>query len=162
VRNRNTLSYEATEVLSSREFKVFSLGILAASILIFIRCVYRIAELAGGWANPIMRDETGYIVLDGVWVPFEHLWIVSYWFSVVCAVVLCLCLSSVIQGFGSSRCSSHQLKWRIRAHRSLSRLCLETMAWDYGIVVSEAVRLRKWSGWHVAAYLRNRSIWSRW
>jgi len=66
VRNRDTLSYEATEVLSSREFKVFSLGILAASILIFVRCVYRIAELAGGWANPIMRDETGYIVLDGV------------------------------------------------------------------------------------------------
>lgn len=66
VRNKSSLSPEAAAILGGRDFKIFAYGMLIASIAIYVRCVYRIAELAGGWANEIMRDEIGYIVLDGV------------------------------------------------------------------------------------------------
>lgn len=65
-RNISTLTTEASTLIQGKNFKIFALGMLVASLFIFIRCVYRIAELAGGWANEIMRDEVGYIVLDGV------------------------------------------------------------------------------------------------
>lgn len=64
--NKSSLTTEAAEILIGKNFKIFTIGMLLASIAIYIRCVYRIAELADGWANSIMRDETGYIVLDGV------------------------------------------------------------------------------------------------
>jgi hypothetical protein len=66
VRNKDTLTPDAASVLGGRDFKIFAVGMLVASLAIYVRCVYRIAELAGGWANEIMRDEVGYIVLDGV------------------------------------------------------------------------------------------------
>lgn len=65
-RNKNTLGSDAVSILQSQKFKVFALGMLTSSIFIFVRCVYRIAELAGGWANEVMRNESEYIVLDGV------------------------------------------------------------------------------------------------
>jgi len=56
----------ATSTLrNSLKFKLFMAGIAVAFLTIFTRCVYRIAEMAGGWANPIMEDETDFIVLDG-------------------------------------------------------------------------------------------------
>jgi len=64
-KNRANLKVEVLEMLRSRDFKIFAGGIFIASLAIYIRCVYRIAELAGGWANHIMRDEVDYIVLDG-------------------------------------------------------------------------------------------------
>lgn len=39
-----------------------------AFITIFIRCVYRIPEMAGGWGNPLMRREAEFLVLDGAMV----------------------------------------------------------------------------------------------
>lgn len=39
-----------------------------AFVAVLIRCIYRVAEMAGGWANPIMRDETTFIVLDSTYV----------------------------------------------------------------------------------------------
>lgn len=65
-RNKASLSAEASTLIHSRNFKIFIVGMFLASLFIFVRCVYRIAELAEGWANEIMRDEVGYIVLDGV------------------------------------------------------------------------------------------------
>ncbi|KAH8591424.1 RTA1 like protein-domain-containing protein [Bisporella sp. PMI_857] len=65
-KNASTLSSDAVSLLSSRDFKIFAWAMFVASLFIFIRCVYRIAELAEGWANEIMRDEVGYIILDGV------------------------------------------------------------------------------------------------
>lgn len=67
-RNRSSLSTDAGQLVSGGKFKIFAAGMFAASVFIFVRCVYRIAELAEGWANDIMRDEVGYIILDGVMV----------------------------------------------------------------------------------------------
>ncbi|KAI0593844.1 RTA1-domain-containing protein [Biscogniauxia sp. FL1348] len=48
-----------------RRFRLFCGAVAGAYSGILIRCVYRIAEMAGGWGNPIMQDEPSFIVLEG-------------------------------------------------------------------------------------------------
>ncbi|TWU72805.1 hypothetical protein ED733_004246 [Metarhizium rileyi] len=46
------------------KFKKFVSGVTGAYAAVLIRCVYRIAEMAGGWGNKIMQDEPSFLVLD--------------------------------------------------------------------------------------------------
>lgn len=62
---RQTMTEAQLSVLHSRDFKVFAWGVFISSVAIYLRCIYRIAELAGGWANKIMQDEVSFYVLDG-------------------------------------------------------------------------------------------------
>jgi hypothetical protein len=39
-----------------------------AYLFILIRCIYRIGEMAGGWKNKISRNQTDFMVLDGLYV----------------------------------------------------------------------------------------------
>lgn len=66
ISRRNSWNQSVVNLVADTRFKLFVTGILTAFIAIFIRCVYRIAEMAGGWRNPIMRNEAEFIVLDGV------------------------------------------------------------------------------------------------
>ncbi|RVD83188.1 uncharacterized protein DFL_007587 [Arthrobotrys flagrans] len=52
----------------SRRFKYFLYAMAAATFFIYIRCVYRVAELAKGWDGPLMTNETYFIVLEGTMV----------------------------------------------------------------------------------------------
>ncbi|KAL7804700.1 RTA1 like domain-containing protein [Trichoderma aethiopicum] len=45
-------------------FKKFRYAISVAFFVILIRCIYRIAEMAGGWGNKIMQDQASFLVLD--------------------------------------------------------------------------------------------------
>ena len=72
IRRRNAYKNEgmmldqfASDTLQDTKFRLFCLGVLIAFTCIFIRCIYRVAELAGGFGNPIMRNETLFIVLEG-------------------------------------------------------------------------------------------------
>lgn len=65
---RNSWSQDTVNLVNSLQFKLFSAAMFLAFLTIFTRCVYRIAEMANGWANSIMQDEAGFIVLDGVYV----------------------------------------------------------------------------------------------
>ena len=57
---------ESTMALrNSGRFKFFLVAAILAYACIVIRCIYRIAEMAGGWRNPIMQDQIAFIVLDG-------------------------------------------------------------------------------------------------
>lgn len=67
-RGRASLSASAVHLLSSTRFKLFTAGITLAYLTIFVRCVYRIAEMAGGWQNEIMQNEDEFIVLDSVMI----------------------------------------------------------------------------------------------
>ncbi|KAL4869078.1 RTA-like protein [Aspergillus spectabilis] len=58
------LSREAREVWESRKFWVFCWGVGISFFTTYARCVYCIAEMAGGWRNPILQDEIGFIVLE--------------------------------------------------------------------------------------------------
>ncbi|KAM3466623.1 hypothetical protein MY5147_001950 [Beauveria neobassiana] len=55
---------EGLRVWRSRRFVIFLAAICSAYMAIFIRCIYRIAEMAGGWGNHIMQDEPSFLVLD--------------------------------------------------------------------------------------------------
>ncbi|KAI1079156.1 RTA1-domain-containing protein [Whalleya microplaca] len=56
---------EARAVWGDRRFRLFLYAVGGAYAGILIRCIYRIAEMAGGWGNPIMQDEPSFIVLEG-------------------------------------------------------------------------------------------------
>ncbi|KAL9109803.1 MAG: hypothetical protein Q9187_008122 [Circinaria calcarea] len=60
------MSPGAQEIMHNPRFKFFVSAIGVATVAILIRSIYRIPELSGGWANPIMRNEPDFIVLDGV------------------------------------------------------------------------------------------------
>ncbi|KAL2222985.1 putative RTA1 domain protein [Thermoascus aurantiacus ATCC 26904] len=49
-------------------FRIFCTSVAAAYLGILTRCIYRIVEMAGGWANPIMQNEVDFIVLEGVMI----------------------------------------------------------------------------------------------
>ncbi|CAG9980497.1 unnamed protein product [Clonostachys byssicola] len=49
---------------NDRKFRSFAYAVAGAYVSIFIRCIYRIAEMAGGWGNHIMQDEPSFLVLD--------------------------------------------------------------------------------------------------
>lgn len=53
---------------ADRRFRAFVCAMAAAYTLLFVRCVYRIAEMAGGWGNRIMQDEPSFIVLESFMV----------------------------------------------------------------------------------------------
>lgn len=52
-------------VNSRKGFYWYLTSFAAAFLFIFIRCIYRLPEMVGGWGNPLMRDETEFLILDG-------------------------------------------------------------------------------------------------
>ena len=66
--NRSNLTSSAITIFNSRKFRLFVAAVTVAFTTIFIRCVFRIAELADGWKSPIMQNEAEFIVFDGVYV----------------------------------------------------------------------------------------------
>lgn len=65
-RSWGIVSPDAKTLLGKSSFKGFLVAVAVAFTTIFVRCVYRIAEMVGGWANPIMRDEGEFIALEGL------------------------------------------------------------------------------------------------
>ncbi|KAK9237840.1 RTA1 like protein-domain-containing protein [Lipomyces kononenkoae] len=55
---------EFRHIRESRRFKRFLVAAAVTFVTIFIRCVYRIVELAGGWNNKLQREEVPYIILE--------------------------------------------------------------------------------------------------
>ncbi|QKX57827.1 uncharacterized protein TRUGW13939_04947 [Talaromyces rugulosus] len=51
-------------IRESRRFQGFLVAAFITFITIFIRCVYRVVELAGGWNNKLQREETPFIILE--------------------------------------------------------------------------------------------------
>ncbi|KAF5683875.1 phospholipid-translocating ATPase [Fusarium circinatum] len=55
---------ESLRVWQDKKFRMFSFAVSGAYFAILTRCIYRIAEMAGGWGNHIMQDEPSFLVLD--------------------------------------------------------------------------------------------------
>ncbi|KZL84935.1 rta1 like protein [Colletotrichum incanum] len=49
----------------ARKFRLFIYGVAVAYACVMVRCIYRVAEMAGGWGNHIMQDEVSFMILDG-------------------------------------------------------------------------------------------------
>ena len=63
--HQHSLSVEAATTLKQRKFRLFAVGVGSAWLAIFVRCFYRIIEMAGGWGNSVMQDEATFIVFEG-------------------------------------------------------------------------------------------------
>ncbi|KAK4144529.1 RTA1 like protein-domain-containing protein [Dichotomopilus funicola] len=59
---------EALAIWKDKKFRLFVYAVGGAYTGILIRCIYRIAEMAGGWGNYIMQDEPSFVVLEGFMV----------------------------------------------------------------------------------------------
>ncbi|KAI4188253.1 MAG: hypothetical protein L6R41_002251 [Letrouitia leprolyta] len=78
LRNRSSLTPSANLVLQDTKFQLFLGGLVLAYLGIEVRCIYRIAELAGGWKNDIMQNETEFIVLEGVMIVIAALALTAF------------------------------------------------------------------------------------
>lgn len=65
-KNWDEVDEDAKNLLKQKRFKGFVFGVAVAFFAVFPRCIYRIAEMIGGWANPIMRDEAGFMVMESL------------------------------------------------------------------------------------------------
>lgn len=70
VRNGHPLTQQASTLLRTTRFRLFIVAVVTAFFAVWLRCTYRIVEMAGGWANKIMRDEISYIVLEGALIAY--------------------------------------------------------------------------------------------
>ncbi|KAM0554944.1 hypothetical protein ACHAPJ_006680 [Fusarium lateritium] len=60
------LAGSALRTWQSIRFRCFIGGLFTAFLTIYIRCVYRIAEMRGGWGNKLMKEEVPFIILEGM------------------------------------------------------------------------------------------------
>ncbi|KAI4711741.1 hypothetical protein J4E89_003183 [Alternaria sp. Ai002NY15] len=65
---RDQLSASALRLWSNRRFRFFCGAVVVAYTAIFVRCVYRIPELLGGWGGELMRNEIEFIILEGAMI----------------------------------------------------------------------------------------------
>ena len=76
--HRSQLEPSAIKLMNATRFKLFVGGLTLAYITIFTRCIFRIGEMANGWGNSIMQDETDFIVLDGVMITIATLCLTAF------------------------------------------------------------------------------------
>jgi hypothetical protein len=63
---QGSFNTSTTAMRNSKRFKGLLIAIAIAYSVILIRCIYRIAEMAGGWRNKIMQNQVAFIVLDSL------------------------------------------------------------------------------------------------
>lgn len=67
--NKSRWNVKYIDLVNSRLFKSFLTGLLIATVTIFVRCVYRVAELSGGFNSALFTsDQALFMVLEGAMV----------------------------------------------------------------------------------------------
>jgi hypothetical protein len=83
---------------NSRKFKFFLCGLAAATLTIFIRSVFRCAELSGGFHGRLANQEVTFMILEG---------------AMICIAVICLTVFHPGLVFGQNW---HMAAWKIRGN----------------------------------------------
>jgi hypothetical protein len=72
-RSRHTLEEKSAYALDKEQgdvklgkIRLFGSMVVLAYTTVLIRCIYRLPEMAGGWGNALMRNETEFLLLDGM------------------------------------------------------------------------------------------------
>jgi hypothetical protein len=63
--NENAKDVRFAELRGTKKFTWFQYALGAAVVLIFIRSVYRVAELQQGFVGPIANDQVSFMILEG-------------------------------------------------------------------------------------------------
>ena len=61
---QNVLDPKGEQLRSSGSFKAFLVGLAASTILILLRCIYRVVEFSGGFGGPIEHNQTTFIIFE--------------------------------------------------------------------------------------------------
>ncbi|KAK6344301.1 hypothetical protein TWF696_007941 [Orbilia brochopaga] len=67
-RRRDEFDVQQAALRRSRKFRYFLIALGAATVFIFVRCVYRVAEMTQGWGGALMSNETYFLTLEGLMV----------------------------------------------------------------------------------------------
>lgn len=65
---KEKLNPKHAELYNSRLFKTFLCSLALATVCIFIRSVFRVAELSGGFKGHLANNQISFMILDGVMV----------------------------------------------------------------------------------------------
>lgn len=57
-----------TSLYNSTPFKLFLCGLSLATLTIFIRSCFRVAELSGGFRGPLANNEISFMILEGAMI----------------------------------------------------------------------------------------------
>lgn len=57
-----------SHIRSSSQFKLFLLSLAGSTVCIYVRSIYRIAELSEGWDGPLLSNEGLFIGMESVFV----------------------------------------------------------------------------------------------
>ncbi|RPA97967.1 RTA1-domain-containing protein [Choiromyces venosus 120613-1] len=66
----STQEFDAThaKLRASRKFRAFLIALSLSTILILIRSIYRVIEMAQGWSGALIKNQTLFFVLEGIMV----------------------------------------------------------------------------------------------
>jgi hypothetical protein len=67
-KNPQSWSMEHARLYESKLFKAFLCGLCAATLTIFIRSCFRVAELSGGFHGPLANNEISFMILEGAMI----------------------------------------------------------------------------------------------
>lgn len=67
-KNPQSWSMEHTGLYESKLFKAFLCGLCVATLTIFIRSAFRVAELSGGFHGPLANNEISFMILEGAMI----------------------------------------------------------------------------------------------
>jgi hypothetical protein len=68
-KGKGSLNPRYVDLVTSKVFKCFLLGLVVASVTIFARCIYRSVELSGGFNSTLfVNDEALFMVMEGVMI----------------------------------------------------------------------------------------------
>ncbi|KUJ14558.1 RTA1 like protein [Mollisia scopiformis] len=66
--HRNAWRTDHAAIYNSRLFKSFLIGLCVATLTIFIRSVFRVAEVSGGFHGPLANNQVSFMVLEGAMI----------------------------------------------------------------------------------------------
>ncbi|KAE8445435.1 hypothetical protein EG329_013448 [Mollisiaceae sp. DMI_Dod_QoI] len=67
-RNPNAWNMNHAQLYDSKLFKSFLIGLCVATLTIFIRSAFRVAELSGGFHGPLANNQVSFMVLEGAMI----------------------------------------------------------------------------------------------
>ncbi|KAI9799487.1 MAG: hypothetical protein M1833_004009 [Piccolia ochrophora] len=67
-KNKNNLNSKHEHLRSTNKFRAFHITLAIATLTIFIRCVFRVAELSEGFDGALATDQVTFMILEGAMV----------------------------------------------------------------------------------------------
>jgi hypothetical protein len=61
-----SINPDSVETRLTKRYRFFWAALSFSNTMILTSCIYRILELSGGWGSALMRNETNFVIFEGV------------------------------------------------------------------------------------------------